>query len=42
MPEEITFNVVWVKPNHGTAGAVENRPDKTVTYRSAELKIKAQ
>jgi hypothetical protein len=42
MPEEITFNIVWVKPNHGTGGAVEQRTDKTVTYRGSELKIKAQ
>jgi hypothetical protein len=42
MPEEITFNLVWVKPNHGTGGAVEQRPDKTVTYRGSEIKTKAK
>jgi hypothetical protein len=42
VPEEITFNLVWVKPNHGTGGAVEQRPDKIVTYRGSEIKTKAK
>jgi hypothetical protein len=42
MPEEITFNIVWVKPNHGTGGAVEQRADNTLIYRGSELKIKAK
>src|SRR5216683_2753516 len=38
MPEEITFNIVWVKPNHGTGGAVEQRTDNTLIYRGSEIK----
>jgi alpha-D-xyloside xylohydrolase len=38
MPSEITFNIVWVKPNHG-AGPAEQSPDKTVTYRGSQLTI---
>jgi len=42
MPEEITFNIVWVKPNHGTGGAVEQRADNTLIYRGSEIKTKAK
>ncbi len=42
MPEEITFNIVWVKPNHGTGGAVEQRTDNTLIYRGSEIKTKAK
>jgi alpha-D-xyloside xylohydrolase len=42
MPDETTFNIVWVKPNHGTGGAMEQRADRTVVYRGSELKIKAK
>jgi alpha-D-xyloside xylohydrolase len=42
MPEEITFNIVWVKPNHGTGGAVEQRADNTLIYRGVEIKTKAK
>jgi hypothetical protein len=40
MANEITFNIVWVKPNHGTGGTVESHADKTVVYSGSELKIK--
>jgi alpha-D-xyloside xylohydrolase len=39
MPTNITFNIVWVKPNHG-AGPAEQSPDKTITYRGSQLTIK--
>ena len=39
MPSEITFNIVWVRPSHGTGGGVENQADKTVVYRGSPMKI---
>jgi alpha-D-xyloside xylohydrolase len=36
---EITFNIIWVKPNHGVGGAAEEKADKVVVYRGSELKI---
>jgi alpha-D-xyloside xylohydrolase len=39
MPSEITFNIVWVRPSHGTAGAVENQADKTVVYHGSPINI---
>ena len=42
MPEEINFNIVWVKPNHGTGGAVEPQADNTLIYRGSEIKTKAK
>jgi alpha-D-xyloside xylohydrolase len=39
MPETITFNIVWVKPGHGTGGAIEQRADRTIVYRGSEIKI---
>jgi alpha-D-xyloside xylohydrolase len=38
MPTNITFNIVWVKPDHGTA-ATEQPPDKTITYQGSQLTI---
>jgi len=42
MPNEITFNIVWVKPNHGVGGAIEPRADNTLIYRGSEIKTKAK
>ena len=39
MPTDITFNIVWVKPNHG-AGPAEQSPDKTITYNGSQQTIK--
>jgi alpha-D-xyloside xylohydrolase len=38
MPTDITFNIVWVKPNHG-AGPAEQSPDKTITYNGSQQTI---
>jgi alpha-D-xyloside xylohydrolase len=38
MPTDITFNIVWVKPNHG-AGPAEQSLDKTITYNGSQQTI---
>jgi alpha-D-xyloside xylohydrolase len=38
MPNEITFNIVWVRPANGVGGA-EQQADDTVVYRGSELKV---
>ena len=38
MPTNITFNIVWVKPNHGV-GPAEQSPDKTITYNGSQQTI---
>ena len=39
MPEEITFNVVWVSPNHGVGEAVNTAPDRVVKYYGTQLSV---
>jgi alpha-D-xyloside xylohydrolase len=38
MPDEITFNIVWVRPAHGVGGT-QRQADNTVVYRGSELKM---
>jgi alpha-D-xyloside xylohydrolase len=40
MPAQITFNLVWVTPNHGIGEAIEAKPDATVTYNGGALAVK--
>jgi hypothetical protein len=39
MPNEITFDVVWVFPQHGVGEAVESGPDKVVQYRGMQILV---
>ena len=39
MPEEMTFNVVWVSSNHGVGEAVNTTPDRVVKYYGKQLSV---
>ena len=39
MPDEISFDIVWVSAHHGTGEAVEDRPDKVVAYRGKRITV---
>ena len=39
MPEEMTFNVVWVSSNHGVGEAVNTAPDRVVKYFGKQLSV---
>ncbi len=42
MPDEMTFHIVWVGPNHGAGEAVELHPDRMVHYRGTSVSVKMQ
>ncbi|MFZ0662835.1 MAG: TIM-barrel domain-containing protein [Acidobacteriaceae bacterium] len=42
MPQQRTFNIVFVGENHGAGGAVVSAPDRTVTYTGASVTVHAQ
>jgi alpha-D-xyloside xylohydrolase len=39
MADELSFRIVWVKPNHGVGGSVDAKPDATVAYRGGKLSV---
>jgi alpha-D-xyloside xylohydrolase len=39
MPASRTFNIIFVRPNHGVGGAVTPDPDRIVTYTGATLTV---
>jgi alpha-D-xyloside xylohydrolase len=40
MKKERTFNIVFVKENHGIGADVEKQPDKTIQYTGSQIVIK--
>lgn len=40
MPEKMTFNVVWVREDHGVGMAVVESPDQTVTYAGRHIGVR--
>jgi len=39
MPEAMSFNVVWVSPNHGVGEAVSSTADRVVEYRGKQISV---
>ncbi len=39
MPAQRTFNIIFVRPNHGVGGAITSDPDRAVTYTGAAVTI---
>jgi alpha-D-xyloside xylohydrolase len=42
LPKQLTFNIVWVTPNHGTGEIVEQRPDRTVLYSGTSIVVRKE
>jgi alpha-D-xyloside xylohydrolase len=42
MPQQRTFNIIFVGENHGAGGAVISAPDRTVSYIGASVTVHAQ
>jgi alpha-D-xyloside xylohydrolase len=42
LPKQLTFNIVWVTPNHGIGGIVEERPDRTVLYSGTSIVVRKE
>jgi len=41
MPRELTFNIVWVSPNHGVGETVESKPDRVMHYQGKAISVQA-
>jgi alpha-D-xyloside xylohydrolase len=41
MPKDLTFNIVWVSPGHGTGETVVAKPDRVMHYQGKTISVQA-